>query len=169
MKKLSIFFFSAALFVASHASAIGILVNPSQLSVEARTGEEATVRLQVKNPSDKPALFQASPDSLGDMVRAFPASFTLESAEERDIVVRVLPSRAGVLAAMLSVTATPLSGDFHVGSGVKIPLTIHATANRKPFATIFFSASYLPWTLLGIVLVAFTSVEVRRKLRKTLG
>ena len=168
MKKLTLLFFFAALFlVASRASAVAILVNPSRLSVDARVGEEATVRLRIKNPSGKPALFQASPDSLSDMVRAFPASFTLESGEERDIVVRILPARAGDLATKLSVTATALSGDFHVGSGVKIPLNIHAAASGKPFATILFSASYLPWTLLIIVCVAFTSLEIRRRLGKT--
>ena len=169
MKKLSILFFLSCFFLAAaKVLAVGILVNPSELSVDAKVGEEATVQLRVKNPSDKAAFFQATPDSLGDMVRAFPSTFTLESAEERDVVVRVLPSRAGVLATMLSVTATPLSGDFHVGSGVKIPLTVHAAANGKPIAAILFSSSYLPWTLLIIVCVAFGSLEVRRRSRTSL-
>ena len=163
-----VFFLSFIIFLlaAPSALAVGIVVDPSELSMSGTVGEEATVRLRVKNPGETLALFEAAPDTLGDMVRAFPSSFTLESGEERDIVVRVVPANPGVFKAVLSVSSHPLSGNFQVGSGIKIPLMINVARSSKPLATILLSEPYLPWTLLAVVSALFISLETRRRLKK---
>lgn len=107
-------------FQASKANAIGISVRPSELHVQAQTGETANVRIKVKNPSEEVALFEVYPEEFENKISASPAKFTLESGEEKDVVIKFKSGEDGIFSTSLAVVARPLDNPEGIGSGAKI-------------------------------------------------
>ncbi len=59
------------------------------------------------------------------IIKIAPASFILESNQEKEVDVRATPREEGILKTNISVVATPVANSsFNTGSGVKIPLEI---------------------------------------------
>ncbi len=115
-------------FQTSRANAIGISVRPSELRIQAQTGETASARIKVKNPSEEVALFEVYPEEFENKISASPAKFTLESGEEKDVVIKFKPSEDGIFSTSLAVVARPLDNPGGIGSGAKIAFQ----AENKP-------------------------------------
>src|SRR3989344_1749018 len=156
MKKLllhTVLFVSAAYLVVS-VQAVGLSVSPKELKFSANVGEIVSKKLNVKNPSGEVSVFEIYPDDLGVIVKITPASFILESEQEREVDVQVRPREEGVLKTNISVVTTPIaSSSFNARSGVKIPLEITAGENRSWFAAMVPNLPFSPTKVLGIVLL----------------
>jgi hypothetical protein len=115
--------FLFALFASSSAQAVGLSVAPSELRIKAFTGDTSTVKLTVKNSSDKVSLFDVYPDDFDSAIKIMPSSFVIEGGESREIGVQVNLKEEGEYRTDISVVAKPLSDNsFRAGAGVKIPL-----------------------------------------------
>lgn len=107
------------------AQAVGLLVSPKEIKISSSVGETAVQKLKVKNPSGEVSVFEVYPDDLEAIIKIAPASFILESNQEKEVDVRATPREEGILKTNISVVATPVANSsFNTGSGVKIPLEI---------------------------------------------
>jgi len=150
------------------ARAVGLFVQPSEVTVTARVGEERTVSLVARNPSGDVALFEAYPDDASSPVTVAPASFTLQSGEERTVVVRVRPREAGRLETAVALTARPLAAlGLQAGAGVKVPFHVVATEGTAGLAmavTFFGSGIGVSIGLLvGLAVVLLLVFAYRRR------
>lgn len=119
------FIFVAAPF----AGASGIKVDPSKLEITAKANEPVSGEITVTNPTSDVQLFKVYADDFSDIIKANPASFTLESGEGKKVVITIAVAgdqkTSGVLRTNLSVVARPLAETkFETNAGVKIPVSI---------------------------------------------
>lgn len=162
MKRLPLYtiFFIVAVFLSFAAQAVSLSVSPKELKVSAVVGETATQKLKVKNPSGEVSVFEVYPDDLGALVKISPASFILESEEEKEVTVQVTPREEGIFKTNISVVASPVaSSSFNAGGGVKIPLEISVGGDSPWFAALIFLPFFGARTL-GIVLLFLVVVSV---------
>jgi hypothetical protein len=138
------------LIVPVTAGAVGVAVNPAEVSIRAIVGEKTTARIKVSNPSTDVAVFEVYPDDLTTFIRIIPSSFTLESAAEKYVTIEVSAPQSGQVQTLLSVVARPLSGNaFAAGSGIKVPLNIVAKEGPSGLASALGTVGTSPWT--GII------------------
>lgn len=122
------FIFLFALLSSSSAQAVGLSVSPSELKIKTFAGDTATVKLTVKNSSDKVSLFDVYPDDFELNIKIMPSSFVIEGGELREVSVQVNLKEVGKYRTDISVVAKPLSDNsFRAGAGVKIPLYIEVS------------------------------------------
>ncbi len=113
------------------AGAVGVSVAPAELKIQATSGNESVVRLKVANPSRDVTLFEVYPDDLENLVTVAPSSFTLESHEEKDVLVKVKADTEGQWLTTISVVGRLMADSkFQAGSGVKIPLTVTVASSE---------------------------------------
>ena len=152
------------------AGAVGVAVNPADVSISAVIGKATSVRIKVTNPSSDVAVFEVYPDDFTTVIKAVPSSFTLESGAEKYVTLEVTAPQAGQLSTMLSVVARPLASNaFQAGSGVKVPLTIIAKEGGSGLASAFSVVGTSSWTgvvALGI-LAGWGFYRSRRKVTAT--
>ncbi len=162
MKKslLYTFIFVSAVYSAVVVQAVGLSVSPKELKFLADVGETVSQKLKVKNPSGEVSIFEVYPDDLGALVKISPASFILESEEEKEVTVQVTPKEEGIFKTNISVVASPVaSSSFNAGSGVKIPLEISAGESGPWFAALI-SLPFSGARMLGIMLLFLIVVSV---------
>ncbi len=164
-----------AVFTSGAARAIGLSVTPPELVVGARRGEEIVERIVVSNPSNEVALFEVYPDEFELLVKVMPASFVLESGEEKNVFVRIEPRQAGQFVTAVSIVAYPLSqGNFNAASGVKVPvrITVSDSAVALP-GLIFTFVGEQYHRMIGIflfaVVAASSALVVRSGITKIKG
>lgn len=156
MKKFTLYtlLLISALYAIASAQAVGLSVSPKELKVSATVGETATQKLKVKNPSGEVSIFEVYPDDLDAIVKVSPASFILESEEEREVTVQITPREEGIFRTDISVVASPVaSSSFNAGGGVKIPLEIRAGQKSSWFLALMPQLSLTYSRILGIVLL----------------
>ncbi|MFA6097495.1 MAG: hypothetical protein WC788_07760 [Candidatus Paceibacterota bacterium] len=117
------------LSVASFAGASGIKVDPSKLEITAKTNEPISREITVTNPTSDVQLFKIYADDFSDIIKANPASFTLEAGEEKKVVITIRAAgdqkTSGILKTNLSVVARSLAETkFETNAGVKVPVSI---------------------------------------------
>lgn len=145
--------FTAALYLAFSARAVGISVSPKELKISAHANQTVNYKLSVKNPSGEVAVFEVYPDDLGMIIKITPASFILESEQEKEVNVQVAPREEGILKTNISVVATSVaSSSFNAGSGVKIPVEI-TVGESEPWFAALISLPFSGARALGIVLL----------------
>lgn len=157
----------AALALPFGAQALGVSVTPATVAVSAHPDEPTVARIRVTNPSRDVALFEVYPDELETMVTVTPASFTLESNEEREVLIRITAQESGQWLTTLSVVGRLMAdSSFQAGSGVKVPLTITVSQPSSLFAaSIIDLLSGKSW--LGALLVlALVGLFVYRRYTK---
>ncbi len=141
--------------LAPTALAAGIQVSPAKLSVQVTGNEIKNIQLVIANPTADVQLFTISPDDFADAISAMPASVSLQAGQRMDVTLSVdgkkIPHTAGeVSATTISVVSRPLADNrVRVGTGVKIPITITATAQKKtlPLVPIIIASA----VLLGLI------------------
>lgn len=119
------FIFVAAPF----AGASGIKVDPSKLEIKAKMNEPVSGEITVTNPTSDVQLFKVYTDDFSDIIKANPASFTLEAGAEKKVVIAIRAAgdqkTSGILKTNLSIVARPLAETkFETNAGVKIPVSI---------------------------------------------
>lgn len=140
------------------AQAVGLSVSPKEIKISSSVGEPTASKLKIKNPSGEVSIFEIYPDDLEAIIKITPASFILESNQEREVSVRAAPREEGILKTNISVVATPVaSSSFNTGSGVKVPIEI-ATGKSKSWPVSAIIALALALLFL-IVSTAFFTVK----------
>ena len=141
------------------ALAVGVGVTPAQLHIDAHAGQESVARIKVTNPSKDVTLFEVYPDDLEAVVSVSPASFTLESKEEKYVDVKVTSPEAGQFLTTLSVVGRLMADSkFQAGSGVKIPVTITVDdASTYGMANVLQILGGNSWVGLGALIILLGS------------
>ena len=140
------------------AEAVSLSVSPKELKISANVYETATQKLKIKNPSGEVSIFEVYPDDLDEIVRVSPSSFILESEEEKEVTVQVIPRKEGIFRTDISVVASPVaSSSFNAGGGVKIPLEIRVGQKSSWFLALM---PQLPLTYSRILGVLFLFIVV---------
>lgn len=112
--------------------AVGVSVSPAKLEMKVPVREESAAELIIKNVSSDVALFEVYLDDFESFIKIRPASFILESQEQREVSVKINAREAGRYTVKISVVAKSLNkNEFQVGSGIKIPLEVEARENKK--------------------------------------
>ncbi len=111
------------------SQAAGIQVSPSRMDFALRANESASQELIVVNPTADVQIFEAYPDEFPEIIKANPASFTLEAGGKKIVVVTAYPAAAEnvsqILKTNLSVVGKPLiETRLQANTGVKIPLSV---------------------------------------------
>jgi len=131
MKLLKYILFSVLIFPVS-ALAIGVAVRPARLDIQGISNSAARREILVSNPSKDVAIFDVYPDNFNSLIDIMPASFVLESGDQKKIYLSVKPGKSGRFATNISVVARPLSESaFNAASGVKIPLLFEALPQKE--------------------------------------
>ncbi|HEY4525919.1 MAG TPA: hypothetical protein VJL32_02370 [Candidatus Paceibacterota bacterium] len=147
--------------------AIGISVRPSELHVQANTGRESGARIRVKNPSGEVALFEVYPEEFEGMITASPAKFTLESGEEKDVLIKFKFNQEGIFHTHLAVVARPLDNPEGVGGGAKIALQIESRPRKMNLALISEVLSNIKSVTLAVFLAGIATLALVFKRRLT--
>ena len=163
---------SFLLALPSIVAAAGLQISPAKLefTLPAQSALEQT--LTIVNPTADVQVFEVYADDFTDIIKAAPASFTLESGAKKSVKISVDAKRLKNnqhLGANLSVVGKPLADNkFSVGTGAKIPITISVTADAKPKIPgwVFWSI-ILPCLVLILTINKFRlskqSLEVRQR------
>lgn len=173
--KLKIILILAGVFLASNISASALKITPSSVYLEStleKTGQKVII---IENPGKNVALFEVFPDDFSDWISVFPASFTLNPGEKKEVSISVNPEKEGIYATSLSVVSKPLSEKgFQANAGVKIPLEIRVSEKKlgfwpasilDGFKKIFESPRELVY-ILGIALVLIFAGIIKKIWRK---
>lgn len=150
MKNFLIIIFIFILFpVLSQAA--GIQVSPSKIDFALRANESASKELIVVNPTADVQIFEVYPDEFSEIIKASPASFTLEAGEKKIVVVAAHSTAAEnisqILKTNLSVVGKPLiETRLQANTGVKIPLSVvieraimENESNKKISSGLFYA------------------------------
>jgi len=164
MKKIFNLSLLLLLVLPSAVSAVGVAVYPAEVSIEAAIGEQTTTRLKVSNPSSDVAVFEVYPDEFDQLIKISPSSFTLESSEERQVIITVTPRESGRLHTAISVVGRPMaSSAFQAGSGAKVPFTINSINSASGFALAIENVNSGAWAVFVVGLGLVFIVAKRRK------
>lgn len=125
--KIVIFFLLLA--AAPFAGASGLKVDPPRLEITVKTNELISREITVTNPTSDVQLFKVYADDFSDIIKANPASFTLEAGEEKKVIITITAAgdqkTSGILKTNLSVVARSLAETkFETNAGVKVPVSI---------------------------------------------
>lgn len=113
------------------ASAGGLEVTPSKLTLQAAQGDKLFSEITVGNPTSDVQIFEVYADNFSDQIQIDPASFILEAKSRKTLTVRFLGFRSGVFATNLSVLAKPLlDSRFSANAGVKIPVSATISSQK---------------------------------------
>lgn len=135
------------------AQASGIKVSPSRIDIITEINKPMSGELIVVNPTADVQIFEIYPDEFPEIIKANPASFTLEAGAKKTVAVTAYPAAAEnvsrVLRTDLSVVGKPLiKTRLQTNTGVKIPITV--VVGRS--ATMTESDSGISLRLLYIIL-----------------
>jgi hypothetical protein len=84
----------------------------------------------VVNPTADKQKFEIYADEFKEAITASPSGFTLEAGGRKNVTITINASKFGgdVSQTNLSVVGKPITnGEVEVNTGVKIPITVHAT------------------------------------------
>jgi len=162
-KIFTLYFIFAA---ASFAGASGIKVDPSKLEIAAKANEQVSKEMMVTNPTSDVQLFKVYADDFSDIIKANPASFTLEAGEEKKVVIIIRYSgdqkASGILKTNLSVVARSLAETkFETNAGVKIPVSI--TVLESDPAKQISKSEYYAYVLVVSLAAGGVTHLLRRK------
>ncbi len=125
IKLIILLIFSAVVFPASSAFAIGVLARPDHLNIQSYLGQTASVELLVANNSDQPAIYSVYADRLKSQIKIEPENFKLEPGETRSVWISARFFWPGIYRSDISVLARSMSaGDLSALPGVKVPLSV---------------------------------------------
>ena len=138
MKKILVFILVFVLFpVLSQAA--GIQVSPSKMDFTVEIGgEPVSKELVVVNPTADVQVFEVYPDEFSEIIKANPASFTLEAGARKIVIVKVDPveieGSSRILRTNFSILGKPLvETRLQTNTGVKIPTSV--TINNEIIKT----------------------------------
>ncbi len=111
------------------SQAAGIQVSPSRIDFVLETNKSMSKELIVANPTADVQIFEVYPDEFSEIIKANPASFTLEAGGRKIVTVTAYPviieNTSQILKTNLSVVGKPLiETRLQANTGVKIPLSI---------------------------------------------
>ena len=157
------------------AKAAGVKVTPAELKIESKAGVVAKREIVVENPSSFSTLFDVYPDDFSDWILVKPESFILENKEKQEVTVEIQGKESGVFLTHISVRAQPITeAKFRANSGVKIPLEIKITEDKKAMFLAAISnvlEQSIPVKHLfliivfSVLLLSFTLLLLKRKSR----
>lgn len=160
------------LLIPLNASAVGISVTPSSLEVETTVDQEYTAVLKVTNGSIDVSLFEAYVDNFDDFISVRPASFILESGEQKTVFIIISAEKEQVSETNISIISRPVTDSaFNASGGVKIPITINISDGEVSSAQtgsigLFMTANNLI-LFCAIVLGALGAVFLFRSQKKS--
>ncbi len=132
MKKILILVF---ILLPTLIQAAGIQVSPSKMDFTVEIGDEVVVKeIVVVNPTADVQVFEVYPDEFSEIIKANPASFTLEAGARKTVMVEVDPADiegpSKIIQTNFSVLGKPLvKSRLQTNTGVKVPMSI--TINNK--------------------------------------
>ena len=148
---------SFLLAVPSIVTAAGLQISPAKLEFTLPAQSASEQALTIVNPTADVQVFEVYADDFTDIIKAAPASFTLESGAKKTVKISVNTSSLKNdqhLVANLSVVGKPLADNkFSVGAGAKIPITITLAASAKPKIP-----SWLLWCIIPGVVLAILAI-----------
>jgi P pilus assembly chaperone PapD len=137
------------------AQAAGIQVAPARLDFQIKSEKAAALNLTIVNPTADVQLFEVYTDDFPELIKANPASFTLEAGAKKIVSISIDAGKQKAnqsLSTTLSVVGKPLADkQLSVSTGVKIPLTItfsQSVPNPQTHNLIFFGLAVL--VLVGL-------------------
>lgn len=145
------FFILIFTFLPILSQAAGIQVSPSKIDFVLKANKPASEELIVTNPTADVQIFEVYSDEFPQIIKANPASFTLEAGAKKTITIAVYPAAAEsvsqILRTDLSVVGKPLAETrLQTNTGVKIPLSIvvehimaEGESNHKTSPTLFYA------------------------------
>ncbi|MFA6322105.1 MAG: DUF4430 domain-containing protein [Candidatus Buchananbacteria bacterium] len=155
--KLLFFFLvfgSWAIFVLP-ASAVGVMVRPSQLDFSVPVFKTETKELLVINSGVEPAIFQLRLETKKSHLAIEPSEFKLDANESRIVKVKTFFYWPGEYLTIVDVVARPLAaGGLSAASGLKIPVKV-AVSGQWLF--------YLASTLILVCLIIFLGVKLSKR------
>ena len=129
MKKILILILVFILFPAL-SQAAGIQISPSKMDFMVEIGGEPVFKeLVVVNPTADVQVFEVYPDEFSEIIKANPASFTLEAGARKIVIVKIDPAKiegpSKILRTNFSILGKPLiETRLQTNTGVKIPLSV---------------------------------------------
>lgn len=133
------------------SQAAGIQVSPSKIDFVLEVNKSAPKELIVVNPTADVQIFEVYPDEFPEIIKANPASFTLEAGGRKTVTVTAYPTvtknASQILKTNLSVVGKPLiETRLQANTGVKIPLSIviehvviETESNKKISPRLFYA------------------------------
>ena len=111
------------------SQAAGLQVSPSKIDIVLEANKSASKELIVTNPTADVQIFEVYPDEFSEIIKANPASFTLEAGGRKTVIItaniNTAENTSQVLKTNLSVVGKPLiETRLQANTGVKIPLSI---------------------------------------------
>ena len=168
MKKILILILVFVLFpVLSQAA--GIQVSPSKMDFTVEMGGEVVIKkLVIVNPTADVQVFEVYPDEFSEIIKANPASFTLEAGARKIVIVKVDPANiegpSKILRTNFSVLGKPLiETRLQTNTGVKIPTSV--TINNEIIKTDSDDKISSGLFYMILIIVAFGSGLVTHLIR----
>ncbi|MCK5085011.1 MAG: hypothetical protein KAQ64_05150 [Candidatus Pacebacteria bacterium] len=173
MKKILILILAFVLFpVLSQAA--GIQVSPSKIDFILEVNKSASKELIVANPTADVQIFEVYPDEFSEIIKANPASFTLEAGGRKTVTVTAHPAItenvSQILKTNLSVVGKPLiETRLQANTGVKIPLSIaieHVAIETESSNKISPELFYAILIVVALGFGSITHLITRRRNKK---
>ena len=145
------------------SQAAGIQVSPSRVDLVLEENRSASKELIVANPTADVQVFEVYPDEFPEIIKANPASFTLEAGGRKTVTVTAhidtVENTSQVLKTNLSVVGKPLiETRLQANTGVKIPLSIIIEYVGIETASNNNISSRLFYAILIVVALGFGSI-----------
>lgn len=164
MKTIKLILSTLLLFPAI-TSAVGVSVTPSKLDFILNEKKIASQEITVVNPTADVQLFEVYSDEFEKVIKAGPASFTLEARGRKTVLITVDSSNLQtnqIISTNLSVTGRLLKDDgLKVGTGVKIPIKIAIEQSRqRNYSFLWLTGGTLLLLLAGLML---TNIKLKKQ------
>lgn len=119
----------ASILLPALSQAAGIQVSPSKIDFILEANKSAFQELIVANPTVDVQVFEVYVDEFSEIIKANPASFTLEAGERKVVIITAhftdIENVSQILKTNLSVVSKPLvETRLQANTGVKIPLSV---------------------------------------------
>ena len=143
------------------SQAAGIQVSPSKMNFTVEIGDSPVFKeLVVVNPTADVQVFEVYPDEFSEIIKANPASFTLEAGARKIVIVKVDPADiegpSKILRTNFSVLGKPLiETRLQTNTGIKIPTSI--TINNEIIKTDSDDKTSSGLFYMILIIVAFGS------------
>ena len=151
------------------SQAAGIQVSPSKMNFTVEIGGSSVFKeLVVVNPTADVQVFEVYPDEFSEIIKANPASFTLEAGARKIVIVKVDPANiegpSKILRTNFSVLGKPLiETRLQTNTGVKIPTSV--TINNEIIKTDSDDKISSGLFYMILIIVAFGSGLVTHLIR----
>jgi hypothetical protein len=145
------------------ASALGLGISPSKLTITARPGGVVKETLYVMNTTQEESQFQIYTDEqYRDWIKIEPDQFILSPDANKTVEITASPPHlaSGIHGMNVYIISTSPGSGFHLGAGIKVPTQINVEGFSISIILLFIETAL-------IAFLSFLLIRRRTKYQRT--